>query len=285
MSFSDDYPVFIEVNGIRLAYSDSGSGEQVALLVHGFPLNRSMWDPQIGHLRAAGLRVIAPDLRGFGASEPGPPGPLTMDQHADDLAALLDALGIAQPVAFIGLSMGGYIGFAFWRRHRTRVRALALLDTRASPDSAQGQAERHRLAAEVEATSSAQPAIETMLPRFFSPHLRAGSPLEQQVVAMMAGTQPRGVADGARGLASRSESYSTLATIDVPTLVVVGEYDALTPPADAEAIAAGVPGARLVRVAEAGHMSNLENPDEVNQALGDWLKQALARPAGSPTAA
>ena len=275
--------MFIEVNGIRLAYSDSGSGEQVALLVHGFPLNRSMWDPQIGQLRAAGLRVIAPDVRGFGASEAGPPGPLTMDQHADDLAGLLDALGVTQPVVLIGLSMGGYVAFSFWRRYRARVQALALLDTRASPDSPQAQADRHRLAAEVEALASPQPAIEAMLPRFFSPHLRAGSRLEKQVMAMMASTQPRAVADGARGLAARPESFSALATIDVPTLVVVGEYDALTPPADSEAIAAGVRGARLVRVAEAGHMSNLENPDEVNQALRDWLKQEVARPAGKPT--
>src|ERR1051326_3454017 len=177
MSFSDDYPVFIELNGIRLAYSDSGSGEQVALLVHGFPLNRSMWDPQVGQLRAAGMRVIAPDLRGFGASEAGPPGPLTMDQHADDLAVLLDALGVARPVVFVGLSMGGYVGFAFWRRHRVRIRALALLDTRAAPDSPQAQADRHRLAAEVEALSSPRPVIDSMLPRLFSPHLRAGSPV------------------------------------------------------------------------------------------------------------
>jgi pimeloyl-ACP methyl ester carboxylesterase len=274
--FPDDYPVFIELNGIRLAYSDSGSGEQVALLVHGFPLNRSMWDPQIGQLRAAGMRVIAPDLRGFGASEAGPPGPLTMDQHADDLAVLLDALGVARPVVFVGLSMGGYVGFAFWRRHRVRIRALALLDTRAASDSPQAQADRHRLAAEVEALSSPRPVIDSMLPRLFSPHLRAGSRVEQQVVAMMASTDPRAVADGARGLAARPESFSILPTIDVSTLVVVGEYDALTPPADSQAIAAGVRGAQLVRVAEAGHMSNLENPDEVNQALSDWLKQVPA---------
>src|ERR671928_1262678 len=96
-----------EVNGIRLGYSDTGAGEPVVLLVHGFPLNRSMWDPQLGTLRAAGARVIAPDLRGFGASEAGPPGPLSMDQHADDLAALLDQLEVQVPVVLCALSMGG----------------------------------------------------------------------------------------------------------------------------------------------------------------------------------
>src|SRR5919201_3945582 len=97
-----------DVNGINLAYSDSGDGSPVVLLVHAFPLNRSIWDPQLGPLRAR-ARVIAPDLRGFGASEGGPPGPLTMEQHADDLAALLDARGVSEPVVFVALSLGGYV--------------------------------------------------------------------------------------------------------------------------------------------------------------------------------
>jgi pimeloyl-ACP methyl ester carboxylesterase len=259
--------VFIDVNGIRLAYSDTGTGSPVALLVHGFPLNRSMWDPQIGRLRAAGWRVIAPDLRAFGASEAGPRGALTMDLHADDLAALLHGLSVREPVVYVGLSMGGYVGFAFWRRHPDRMRALALLDTRASPDTPEAQADRHRLAAEVEATGSPQPVIEAMMPRMFSPHLRPHSVPEQLVRGMMASSSTRAVADGARGLALRPSSFPTLATISVPSLVVVGEFDALTPPADSEGIAEGIRGARLVRIDQAGHMSNMENPEAVNDAL------------------
>lgn len=264
--------MFVDVNGIRLAYSDSGAGSPVAVLVHGFPLNRSMWDPQIGALRAAGARVIAPDLRGFGASEAGPPGPLTMDHHADDLAALLDALRVAEPVVVVGLSMGGYVAFAFWRKHAARVRALALLDTRASPDSADAAANRHALATSVEALGSPRPVIDAMLPRLFSPHLPRGSRIEQQVVGMMAGTAPRSVAEAERGLAARTSSVETLRSISVPTLVVVGEFDALTPPDDSAAIASGVPGARLVTIAGAGHMANMENPDEVNEALVAFLR-------------
>jgi pimeloyl-ACP methyl ester carboxylesterase len=263
--------VFIDVNGIRLAYSDTGTGSPVALLVHGFPLNRSMWDPQIGRLRAAGLRVIAPDLRAFGASEAGPPGPLTMDQHADDLAALLDGLSISEPIIFVGLSMGGYVGFAFWRRHPDRERAMALLDTRASPDAPEAAAQRERLAAAVEATGSPRPVIDAMMPRMFSPHLRPHSVTEQLVRGMMASSSTRAVADGARGLALRPSSFTTLETICVPTLVMVGEFDALTPPADSEAIAQGISGARLVRIDEAGHMSNMENPEAVNDALLGFL--------------
>jgi pimeloyl-ACP methyl ester carboxylesterase len=127
--------VLAHVNGIQIAYSDTGSGSPAVLLVHGFPLNRSMWDPQIGRLRAAGHRVIVPDLRGFGASEGDSGGPLTMEQHAEDLCGLLDALGIAEPVVFVGLSMGGYVGFAMWRHHRDRIGAFVLADTRAAADT------------------------------------------------------------------------------------------------------------------------------------------------------
>jgi pimeloyl-ACP methyl ester carboxylesterase len=232
-----------------------------------------MWDPQVGRLRAAGLRVIAPDLRGFGASAAGPPGPLTMDQHADDLAALLDALGVTQPVMYVGLSMGGYVGFAFWRQHPSRVRAMVLMDTRASSDTPLAVADRHRIAAEAEGTSTVQPVIDAMRPRLFSPHLPRGSRVEQQVVGMMATSSVRAVADGERGLALRPSSVSTLSTINVPTLVVVGEFDALTPPADSEAIAAGIPGAELITIDGAGHMSNMENPEAVNDALIAFLQR------------
>ena len=255
-----------DVNGIKLAYSDSADGSPVVLLVHAFPLNRSMWDPQLGPLRAR-ARVIAPDLRGFGASEAGPPGPLTMDQHADDLAALLDHLGVREPVIYCGLSMGGYVGFAFWRRHRERVRALVLADTRATADSPEARQDRLAMAAKAEEAGSAQPAIEAMLPRLFSPSLRPEATPRRQVEAMMAGTAARAVADGQRGLAARPDSLGLLPTLAVPALVLVGEHDVLTPPSEAERMAAALPNARLGVVPQAGHLSNLENPDAFTRAL------------------
>jgi 3-oxoadipate enol-lactonase len=259
--------MFVDVNGIRLAFSDTADGAPVVLLVHGFPLNRSMWDPQRGALRAVGARVIAPDLRGFGASEAGPAGPLTMDRHADDLVGLLDALRVREPVVYVGLSMGGYIGFALWRRHPERVGAFVLADTRASADTPAARNDRQRIALLAEELDSPQPAIDAMLPRLFSPHLRAGSLPEHLVRGMMASTSPRAVADGQRGMAERPDSSSTLPSIGVPTLVIVGEHDVLTPPDEARLIAEGVPGARLVTIDQAGHMSNLENPEAFNEAL------------------
>ena len=260
------------VNGIRLAYSDTGEGSPVVLLVHGFPLNRSMWDPQRGALRSIGARVIAPDLRGFGASEAGPAGPLTMDQHADDLVGLLDALGVREPVVYVGLSMGGYVGFAVWRRHPERVRAFVLADTRATADTPAGRNDRLRIALLAEELDSPQPAMEAMLPRLFSPHLRAGALPEQLVRGMMASSSPRAVADGQRGLAARADSLSTLATISVPTLVIVGEHDVLTPPDESRRIAESIPGARLVTIDQAGHMSNLENAEAFNEAMLGFLQ-------------
>jgi 3-oxoadipate enol-lactonase len=273
-TFDDDYPVFVDVNGIRLAYSDTGSGSPVVLLVHGFPLNRSMWDPQMGRLRAAGMRVIAPDLRGFGASDGAEGDPLTMAQHADDLAALLNALSVNEPVVYVGLSMGGYVAFAFWQRHRERIRALVLVDTRAAADTTAGLLDRNEMIRRAEAERSSQVAIEMMQPKLFSPHLRAGAPVVHQVLAMMRSNSGAAVANGARGLAQRAASFELLPTIDVPTLVVVGEFDQLTPPADAEAIAGGIPGARLVTIDGAGHMANMENPEAFNETLLGFIGDA-----------
>ena len=266
--------MFVDVNGIQLAYSDSGSGAVPVLLVHGFPLNRSMWDPQIGTLRAAGYRVIAPDLRGFGASGGAEGGPLSMAQHADDLAALLDKLDVNEPVVYVGLSMGGYVGFAFWQRHRGRVRAFVLADTRASADAPAGLLDRNEMIRRAEAENSSQVAIEMMQPKLFSPRLRAGAPVERQVVAMMRSNSGAAVANGARGLAQRPASFDLLPSIDVPALVVVGELDQLTPPSDSEAIGREIPHAELVTIDGAGHMANMENAEAFNAALLAFIDAA-----------
>jgi len=266
-----------EVNGVKLAYSDTGPGPDLTvLLVHGYPLNRSMWDPQLGALRTV-ARVIAPDLRGFGASEDGPRGPLTVEQHADDLAGLLDGLGITEPVVYVGLSMGGYIGFAFWRRHSHRVRAYVLADTRASADSEEARANRRDLIARTEELNSSRAAIESMMPKMLAPGLRAGSLPEMLTRAMMSATSPRTIVDAARGLAARPDSLDLLPSIDVPTLIVVGELDQLTPPSDSEAMLARLPNARLERIDQAGHMANLENPEQFNEVLLGWLSSIAGR--------
>jgi 3-oxoadipate enol-lactonase len=272
--------MIIEVNGVRLGYSDTGSGSPVVLLVHGFPLNRSMWEPQLGPLRER-ARVIVPDLRGFGASEAGPPGPLTMDQHADDLATLLDVLDVREPVVFCGLSMGGYIAFPFWTRHRDRVAAFVLADTRATPDGEEERQRRLAMADEVERSGSAQAALDLMLPRLFAPSLWQGAPARELVRAMIASTPARSIADGARGVAARPDSLAVLPGIDVPTLVIVGEHDLITPPAESTRMVDGLPNARLEVIPQAGHMANFENTDAFNEALARFLSALLGRPGVS----
>ena len=259
-----------EINGIRLAYSDTGTGPPVVLLVHGFPLNRSMWDPQLGMLRQR-ARVIAPDLRGFGASEAGPPGPLTMSQHADDLAALLDHVRVQAPVVYCGLSMGGYIAFPFWQRHRQRVAAFVLADTRATADRPEERQNRLAMAEDTERTGSSQPVLDLLMPRLLAPTLWPGAPTRELVRGMLASAPLQGVAEGARGVAARPEMLDLLPSIDVPTLVIVGEHDLITPPQQAELMVERLPNARLEVIPQAGHMANIENPDAFNEALVRFL--------------
>ena len=155
----------VRVNGVDLALRDEGAGEPV-VLVHGFPLDHSIWEGQIATLARRG-RLVAPDLRGFGRSGVTP-GTVTISQHADDVAAMLDALAIAEPVVLVGLSMGGYVAFEFFRKHRRRIRGLGLCDTRAAADSPEAAASRCLLADRVEQEGS-RVLVEAMLPKMFAP--------------------------------------------------------------------------------------------------------------------
>lgn len=257
------------INGIRLAYSDRGRGQRNALLlIHGFPLDRRLWAAQLSGL-CSDVRVIAPDLRGHGRSEAFP-GPFTLAQQADDMAALLDHLGIERAVV-AGLSMGGYIAFAFWRRYAGRVRALVLADTRAEPDSVVARANRDQAIARVRQTGAAAYADE-MLPRVLSPGSLADPRIAAAAHKMMAEQSVSGIIGALGGLRDRDDSRPTLPTITVPALVLAGEMDVLTPPADGAALAAAIPGAKFAVVPRAGHLSPLENVRAFNAAMRAFLR-------------
>lgn len=251
-----------------LATIDRGDGMPV-LLVHGFPLDHTMWDRQIEAL-ARNYRVIAPDLRGFGRSSAG--GEMTtMEQFADDLAAILDALNVEVPVVLCGLSMGGYIAFQFWRRHSARLRALALCDTRAIADTAEGAAARLTMAERVLRDGPGFVA-DMMLPKLFTVESRTPErDYLESTRRVILSTDPRGIAAAARGMAQRPDFTGRLGHISVPTLVLVGSEDALSAPEEMRAIAAAIPGSRFIEIAGAGHMSPLEKPDEVTEALAEFL--------------
>ncbi len=261
--------MFVIVNGIRMAYALRGKGHETALLlIHGFPLDHRLWAAQLRGL-GADLCVLAPDLRGHGKSELTP-GPLTMSQHADDLAGLLDEFGIRRAIV-AGLSMGGYVAFAFWRRHPERVQALALLDTRAEPDNPAARASRDATAARVQ-QMGADSIADEMLPKLLAPASLANPRLAGAARTMMASQPVAGIVGALAGLRDREDSRPTLPTITVPTLVLTGEADMLTPPADAAAMAAAIPAARLVTISGAGHFSPLENPRAVNAALRNFVR-------------
>lgn len=255
------------VNGIELFYRCVGQGPAI-LLVHGFPLNHAIWVPQARTL-AANHCVILPDLRGHGRSE-APLGPYTMDLLADDLSALLDRLQVGE-VILGGLSLGGYVAFAFYRKFAERVRALILADTRASADAPEGR-ERREASARLAEAKGASPIAAQMLPLVLGAATRErNSTLAGRVQRMMERTSPIGIAGAQRGMALRLDATPLLPRITVPTLALVGEEDVITPPAEMEKMTAAIPGARLVRIPRAGHISPLENPRAVNRALREFL--------------
>ncbi len=259
----------VRTRGFEMAYDDTGGDRVPLLLIHGYPLDRTLWSAQQVDL-ADVARVIAPDLRGFGESGM-PSGGMSMDEYADDLRALLDALGIKNAVV-AGLSMGGYIAFAFYRKHAHRVRALILADTRPQPDSAEGKKGRDESAV-IARNEGAAAIADRMLPKMVTPRTIAEAPdIANAARSMMARQPVDGIVAALLAMRDRPDSTPTLAQIDVPTLVVTGADDTLIPPKDAEMMQQGIKGARLVTIPNAAHLSNFEQPEAFNRAVREFVK-------------
>jgi pimeloyl-ACP methyl ester carboxylesterase len=264
-----------KIAGAEIEYSVGGRGPAV-LLFHAFPLGLFMWDGQAEAL-ADTHQVIRFDARGFGASPSGG-ALLTMERIADDGAALLDHLGVSRAVVG-GCSMGGYAAFAFARRHADRLKGLVLQDTKAGADNEDARKGRATLAEKV-LREGAGAAADAFLPRLLGetthkerPELVAG--IRERILA----ASPRGIADALAGLAARADSSPTLREIRVPTLVVCGAEDVLTPVAESEAMHKAVPGSRLELIPKAGHLSNLESPAAYNAVLRSFLDDLPSRPS------
>lgn len=257
------------INDFTMTYEVAGQGLPL-LLVHGFPLNKTLWEPQIKDL-AVSVRVIVPDLRGHGASDPVP-GEYSMDLLADDCFALLEDLGEEDPVVVCGLSMGGYIAFSFYRRYPQRVAGLILAATRAKADSPEARDSRDKMAAKVD-EQGAGAIAEDLLPKMLSPHTLATNPeLVERVKHMMANTSARGIKGALMGMKSRPDSTPTLIQIDVPTLIVHGEDDQIIPRQEAQDMHAAIQDAQMRLLPQAGHLLNLEQPDLFNQAIREFLQ-------------
>jgi pimeloyl-ACP methyl ester carboxylesterase len=257
---------FAEVNGARIHYREAGSGEAVVLL-HALPLHSGMWQGQLDALGQR-WRVVAPDFRGFGQTG-DVPAVSRIGLLAEDVIGLLDALGIRRAV-FGGISMGNYVSFEIWRRWPERVRALALCDTRANIDSPEVAANREKTAQSALAKGIGWVADES------GPGLMRPAPdpeVARTVRQLILENSAEGVAAMHRGLAERPDSTDTLPRITCPTLVVVGEEDRISPLPVAEQMAKTIPGARLVRIPAAGHVSNLENRAAFDSALMAFLEE------------
>lgn len=245
-----------------------GTGRPL-LLVHGFPLDHQMWKGQIDEF-GEDFHVIAPDLRGFGQSDCRG-STVLMEDFADDMAQLLETLGIDQKVILCGLSMGGYIAWQFWRRHGGRLSHLILCDTRALPDTPEASATRHETAERV-LGEGPKCLVDTMIPKLFSERTRLRNP---SVVAAMArvieSAQPAGVAAALRGMAQRKDVTTWLSEIDVSVLALCGQQDAISGVAEMQEFVASIPGAEFAVVPDCGHMAPLEQPERVNKILRDFL--------------
>ncbi len=261
------------VNNIRIAYDDHGAGQPV-LFLHAFPLNRSMWEDQVKALLGENhFRLVAPDWRGFGESDIASEVS-TMEMFADDLAGLMDSLGI-HTTALCGLSMGGYVAFAFLRKYPQRVQGLILADTRPGADTPEGRVNRENVARLAESQGTGAIA-DLQLPKLISDYTRQHSPLvELRIRQMIDAATPQGVAAASRGMALRIDSTDLLNGIACPTLVLVGEQDVLTPPNVAQDYAARIPGAQFVVVPHAGHLSNLEQPQAFLQSISGFLQASF----------
>jgi len=252
-----------QVNGITLAYSDQGTGLPIVFL-HAFPLNRTMWAGQ-EHALSSQFRIITIDLRGHGESD-APLWRYTLEQSADDVRVLLDHLSIRQAV-FVGLSMGGYILFAFYRKCADRVKGLILADTRAQADTAEGRDGRFQMA---QTAHKAGPSAiaDLMIPKLLSPmSIQTKLDLVQHVRAMIQGNQISGIAGDLMAMADRPDSVTLLNQITCPTQIIVGELDLATPPSDAKLMAEQIPHAHLTIIPNAAHLANLEQPETFNQIV------------------
>jgi pimeloyl-ACP methyl ester carboxylesterase len=242
------------------------------LLLHGFPLNARMWEPQL-ELAGHGWHVIAPHVRGVDGQN-SDPLPASMDDYAADVIDLLDALHIEEAVIG-GLSMGGYLAFALLRRAPTYFQGLVLADTRSQADTPESLENRHKML-ELVQTHGVAAVADEMIPKLLGNTTRSLRPdIVERVRSIALLNAPASVAGAVRAMMSRPDSTPLLASIRVPTLIIVGEEDTLTPPAAAEDMHARIPGSELVRIQAAGHLPNIEQGEAFNTALARFLDHRI----------
>jgi pimeloyl-ACP methyl ester carboxylesterase len=250
-----------------IVYWTLGDGSPVVLL-HPFPVNHEFWLP-VAEALSTRYRVVLPDLRGHGESGVGE-GPATMEKHAADIAGVMDDANVGR-APLVGVSIGGYALFEFWRKHRGRVAALALCNTKAPADGPEARAGRLQAANDV-LDRGTEPFFESMIPRVMAMTTRDMRPdLVGGALRMMRKMSPEDVAQVQRGMAARPDSIETLKTINVPTLLVTGDEDILTGVNEAELMRQHISGSQMRVIPKAGHYAPWEQPQDAASILRQFL--------------
>lgn len=260
----------VKIGDIDVSYRDSGGEGTPVVLLHGFPFEAALWDPQFAELGRR-FRLIAPDLRGYGRSSLPEPEGYSMAAFAADVAGLLDHLDVPQAVVG-GLSMGGYVTFEFLRSYPERVRALVLADTRPDADSPEVRERRQAQILQVGERGGTS-LIDGMIPALLSERTRTSSHAVEAALRGVMQQDDRSWIGGLRAMLDRSDSSSSLGDVRVPVLILVGEGDAIAPPEVAREMHERLPDSTLVVIEGAGHVSNLEDPVAFNAALETFLDQ------------
>lgn len=256
----------LAVRGLAVALDIQGDGQPI-LFIHGFPLDRTVWRQVIATL--TGWKRVAPDLRGMGLSDA--PAKYAISEYADDLAALLDALHVSKAV-ICGLSMGGYIALDLFRRHRDRVRALVLVNTRAEADSEDARRRRDEMIALVKRDGTGALA-DVLVPQLLTPWSVTALPhVVEQLRGMISGNPLAGIVGALESMRDRADSTELLAAIDVPTLVIAGREDRLIPATTSRALADAIPSAQFTQIPEAGHLAPLEQPVPTSRVIAEFLE-------------
>jgi pimeloyl-ACP methyl ester carboxylesterase len=257
----------------EIFYDVAGAGPPVVLL-HPFPVHHEFWLPTAEYLSSK-YRLIMPDLRGHGESALGN-GPATMQKHASDVARVMSDAGVDR-APLIGVSIGGYTIFEFWRRFRDRVSALVLCNTKASADTAEARTSRLQAANDV-LQRGTQPFFEGMLVKMLAETTRRSRPeLVEGALRMMRKMSAEDVAGVQRGMAERPDSVSTLKTINVPVMIITGDEDNMTGVPEAELMKQNISGSQMKVIAKAGHYSPWEQPEEAGKLLMQFLDSVARR--------
>jgi 3-oxoadipate enol-lactonase len=263
----------ISSDGAEIWFDISGAGAPVVLL-HPFPLNREFWLP-VAQFLSTRYRLILPDLRGHGDSSLGE-GSATMQKHAVDVARVMTAAGVDR-APLIGVSIGGYVIFEFWRQFRDRVSSLVLCNTKAGADTPETRAGRLQAADDV-LQRGAEPFFEGMLQKVLGETTRHSRlDLVEGALRMMRKMSAESVAGVQRGMAERPDSISTAGTINVPTMLITGDEDTLTGVPETEVMKQSIRGSEMKVVAKAGHYAAWEQPEEVGKLLREFLDSTQRR--------